>query len=267
MHFWSFWVVLSRTHGSERRCDLEASFGLALGVRLVHKCPRRFADCIRVVELSVGVMCSSLPAFAGFLRYYLPFLRSVRSRLGSSFRSFRLSRFLKRSIHRAGTDNLLSRKMKISLGSQVDGGGHFLNLTSIFGLGTDRSTVSRMGADMLQGHENIHATRRDFYEGSGSRRQPLNQYSLSSHSGSHGTDTIAALPDAASQCQYGDQVLSSTTHSYTGETNQRSWWKLRWRSPAPTGYWDVMSIFRSKEPNNDDKDRESQSEHTRASIR
>ena len=202
-------------------------------------------------------MCSSLPAFAGFFRYHLPFLRSIRSRLGSPFRSFRFSKFLKKSIYRGSTEKISSSNVNVTLGSRVHGRGHFLNLTSIFGFGTDRSTASQLEVDTHRGHDNIHATRRNYYEEVESRQQPLNQYPLSSQSRSNHSDTISALLHSVTpQGQHEDQALFTSTENYADEPSQRSWWWLPRRSRARTGYWEVISVFRSKGPDDQDQDKE-----------
>lgn len=89
---------------------------------------------VSVVELCVGVMCSCLPSFAGFFRYHLPLLRSVMSlfgSLGSKLRGRSLSKPFSQLGGTGASKKLSTKDIKVTLGSRIDGKGHFLNTGSV----------------------------------------------------------------------------------------------------------------------------------------
>ena len=259
MHLWGFWVVLPGPLRTQRRRYVETCGGLTLGVSLSSAKLDTPLTCIRVVELAVGVMCSSLPAFAGFFRYHLPLLRSIRSRLSSTFRSFHFPKLLNRSSDRGSTEKLASGNIKITLGSRVDGRGHFLNMTSIFGKGTQRSAVPQTATDTLESLDHSQATRRYFYEEMKSPQQAFVQYPAPTHSQPSEADIITSVRYSAEPgSAVWDNTFSSTSSPSHDDTIQRSWWRLPWRSPPRTGYWDLMSVFRSRGPNDGDEGKDLQ---------
>lgn len=214
-----------------------------------------------VVELSVGVMCSSLPAFAGFLRYHLPLLKSIRSRLSSTFRSLRLSNLFNRSSDRASTEKLSSGNVKITFGSRIDGKGRFMNMKSMFGRGTERSMDSQIEAHTLQSDDSNNKTLRYFYEVE-SCQQPSAHGPKSSQSQSSVTDMISTPPHHSTPHEHTwDQGTISNSAEPNDKSTQRSWRRLPWRLRDPTGYWDLMSVFRSKGSRDGDEEKVLQSGH------
>ena len=265
MHLGSLWSILSCSHGTQRRRHLEARYGLALGVRIGPARAQWISlTCHRVVELSVGVMCSSLPAFAGFIRYHLPLFRSMRSRLSSTFRSIHFSKVLNRSSDQGSTEKLASGNAKVTLGSRVDGRGHFMTMTGIFGKeGTEQSTVSQLEDDPLPSCDRTdNATRRHFHEEMVSPQQSLIQYPAPPDSRPSETEMTTALPRKLEQHgQDRDHTIPSASGTYDDDPTQRTWRRLRWRSSARTGYWDLISGFRSRGADSRDETKELQVEH------
>lgn len=87
-----------------------------------------------VVELCVGVICSSLLSFAGFFRYHLPLLRSIMSpfgSFGSKVRPSLLKPFSQSGDH-SPSKKLFTKDKKVILGSRIDGKGRFLSTGSLF---------------------------------------------------------------------------------------------------------------------------------------
>lgn len=79
-------------------------------------------------------MCSCLPSFAGFFRYHLPLLRSIISlfgSFGSKLRGLSLSKPFSQSGGSGASKKLLTKDIKVTLGSRIDGKGHFLNTESV----------------------------------------------------------------------------------------------------------------------------------------
>ncbi|KAL8676658.1 MAG: hypothetical protein Q9186_006842 [Xanthomendoza sp. 1 TL-2023] len=84
-----------------------------------------------VVELHVGVMCGCMPAFAGFFNYYLPLLRSFGSFFSSRVKGFSLLKLSSRpSSSESSSKRLTTKDIKVTLGSRIDGHGHFINPTT-----------------------------------------------------------------------------------------------------------------------------------------
>lgn len=80
-------------------------------------------------------MCSCLPSFAGFFRYHLPLLRSIMSlfgSFGSKLRGLSLSKPFSQSGGSGASKKLFTKNIKVTLGSRIDGKGHFLNTGSVF---------------------------------------------------------------------------------------------------------------------------------------
>lgn len=90
----------------------------------------------RAVEINVGIMCGCFPALP-------PILRSVR--LGSAYIHFSDSRIFK-WLHLAGdtseTKSVPSGKMRLTLGSQIKGKGHFFTMRNLFSSRGTNDTTS-----------------------------------------------------------------------------------------------------------------------------
>ncbi|KAL8935781.1 MAG: hypothetical protein Q9211_004519 [Gyalolechia sp. 1 TL-2023] len=121
-----------------------------------------------VVELTVGVMCSCMPAFAGFFHHYLPVLRSVG--LFFSSRARNLSFFKLSSRNRASSSEnpkrrLLTKDIKLTLGTQIDGHGRFLNPKSVSARGEDWVKLDQAASNPPRLHQKPSGTRREWHEG------------------------------------------------------------------------------------------------------
>lgn len=90
---------------------------------------------VRIVELCVGVICSCLPSFAGFFRFHLPLLRSIMSlfgSFGSKVRGLSLPKPFSQSGRSDPSQKPSTKDIKVTLGSRIDGKGHFLGTGSVF---------------------------------------------------------------------------------------------------------------------------------------
>lgn len=86
------------------------------------------AHAFRIVEINVGIMCGCFPAMP-------PIIHSVRSVLGSSKLSLNNSPLFRWRRLRSGdseTKPPSTGRMRVTLGSLVNGKGHFLTLKSLF---------------------------------------------------------------------------------------------------------------------------------------
>lgn len=133
-----------------------------------------------VVELTVGVMCSCMPAFAGFFHHYLPLLRSIGSFFSSRARHFsflKLSSRNRASSDEKNSNRLATSDLKMTLGTQIDGQGRFLNPTSVFAREEDWEKLGRMAHRPPDLHRKPSGTRREWHEG----MAELKRQSLTSH--------------------------------------------------------------------------------------
>ncbi|KAL8927609.1 MAG: hypothetical protein Q9172_001319 [Xanthocarpia lactea] len=128
-----------------------------------------------VVELHVGVMCGCMPAFAGFFNYYLPILRSFGSFFSSRVKGFKLSS--RPSSSESSSKRLATKDIHMTLGSRVDGQGHFLNPTSVFAREEDWLRLGEAAHDPPSLARKPSGTRREWHEG----MAELKRQSLSSH--------------------------------------------------------------------------------------
>ncbi|KAL8638381.1 MAG: hypothetical protein Q9228_004461 [Teloschistes exilis] len=133
-----------------------------------------------VVELTVGVMCGCMPAFAGFFHHYLPILRSIGSFFSSRAKGLN---FLKLSSRPSSSEKPKSSKrldtkdIKMTLGSRVDGQGRFVNVTSVFAREEDWLKLGQAAHNPPSLTRMPSATRREWYE----QMTEMKRQSLSSH--------------------------------------------------------------------------------------
>lgn len=133
-----------------------------------------------VVEMTVGVMCGCMPAFAGFFRYHLPLLRSIGSFFSSKAKSLKFLRLSGRSSRPSSSESskrLATKDIKMTLGSQVDGHGRFMNPTSVFARDEDWARLGQIAHNPPSLARKGSATRREWHEG----MAELKRQSLSSH--------------------------------------------------------------------------------------
>ncbi|KAL8688192.1 MAG: hypothetical protein Q9218_005838 [Villophora microphyllina] len=133
-----------------------------------------------VVELTVGVMCGCMPAFAGFFHHYMPLLRSIGSFFSSRAKGWS---FLKLSSRPGSSENskqskkLATKDIKMTLGSRVDGEGRFMNVTSVFATEDDWLKLGQAAHNPPNLARKPSGTRREWYE----QMTELKRQSLSSH--------------------------------------------------------------------------------------
>lgn len=174
---------------------------LDLGVSLISGCAclgMGNSPSLRVVELTVGVMCSCMPAFAGFFHYYLPLLRSIGSFLSQRVRSLNLLKVSSKSRPSSSENSrrLATKDIKMTLGTQIDGRGQFLNPTSVFAREEDWLKLGQAAFNPPSLERKPSGTRREWHEGMAElRRQSLSSHAPMTMSGKTSVQThIRSLP-------------------------------------------------------------------------
>lgn len=124
-------------------------------------------------------MCGCMPAFAGFFHYYLPLLRSIRSFFSSRVKRFSLLKLSSRPCSSEGSSSkrLATKDIKMTLGSRVDGQGHFINPTSVFAREEDWLKLGQLAHNPPSLARKPSGTRRAWHEEMAERKRQ----SLSSH--------------------------------------------------------------------------------------
>ncbi|KAL8719428.1 MAG: hypothetical protein Q9225_003571 [Loekoesia sp. 1 TL-2023] len=119
-----------------------------------------------VVELTVGVMCSCMPAFTGFFHYYLPLFRSIGSFLSSRMRSLNFLKLSSKSTPSSSESSkrLATKDIKMTLGTQIDGRGQFLNPTSVFAQEEDWLKLGQAAFNPPSLERKPSGTRREWHE-------------------------------------------------------------------------------------------------------
>lgn len=132
-----------------------------------------------------------------------------------------------------------------------------MNTMSMFERGTEQSMIAQTEADLLQSDHSNNATCRYFYEDVESRQQPaIDNDPTSSQSQSSATDAISTLPNYNVRHEHTwDHNVFSDSAELDDKSTQRNWWRLPWRLPARIGYWDLMSVFRSKGSHDGDEEK------------
>ena len=198
-------------------------------------------------------MCSCLVSFPGFIRYHLPLLRSILSFLRSSLRTLNLSRQLERSSHpgsihgstSSSTKRLATKDIKVTLGSQINGRGRFLNPGSVVATDADllpHYDITRNSP--THADSAVEITRRENYE-----RRAEEQHSR-----------VPRPPSLHDQCSQRSQIQVPThpstevgllerggaSRTKDNGDSDNAWWNIcRQPNTTHTDYWDVMSLFRS----------------------
>ena len=248
-----FRPILSNHHGPKQRRDLEAGFCLALGVSTLP------SDCdipltvVSVVELTLGIMCSCLTSFPGFFRYHMPLLESIMSFFSSSLRSLHGSRPLKWSSSPSNTPDgkpssnrrLATKDVKITLGSRVDGRGHFIHSTKVFATDPNSHSLAEGTLNSPTTTDSAHdATRRDYHELVEEQQQSPSRYLPSPYDHhSQGSRTRSA-PHAPTES--GFAIDEPAPKTKLGRIRDSTWWRTHQRTNTTRkGYWDLMSFFRA----------------------
>ncbi|KAL9049292.1 MAG: hypothetical protein Q9206_005599 [Seirophora lacunosa] len=133
-----------------------------------------------VVELTVGIMCGCMPAFAAFFRHHLPLLRSIGSFFVSKAKSLTFPKLSGRSSRPSSSESskrLATKDIKMTLGSQVDGHGRFMNPSRVIARDEDWARLGQMAHNPPSVGRKPAGTRREWHEG----MAELKRQSLSSH--------------------------------------------------------------------------------------
>lgn len=208
---------------------------------------RKLLTVVSVVELTVGIMCSCLTSFPGFFRYHLPLFKSIVSIFNSSFRSLRSSKH-SQSITPNSAQRLATSDVKVTLGSRVDGKGLFMNPESAFATERDPPLPPSIARGPSGLTYQPGPTRREYYEDIA--ECPSLQYPPSIHDHSTQLSTSSCVlrdeelgvpTPSASQCEH-----SNFSRIQQSRFSRIGWWKRpRHSDGARTGYWEVMSFFRT----------------------
>ena len=202
-----------------------------------------------VVELTVAVICSCLTCFPGFFRYLMPLIRSMGSRLSSTLKSLHLTKFTLRSNAPSSNEKLGTGNMKITLGSRVDGKGHFLNPKSIFGTTQRSSDTYEVDHDpsppALKGDQTRRAHHEYMAEARWAQKYPPasddTRFAQTNASWATYQDAELGLPTRTSVLDDAPELV--TTHV---KYNILRSLKVPSRSDhARKGYWNFLSIFDS----------------------
>lgn len=129
--------------------------------------------------MTVGVMCGCMPAFAGFSRQYLPLLRSLGSFFSSRAKGLSFLKLSGRSRPSSSESSkrLATKEIKMTLGTQIDGQGRFMNSTTMFARDEDWAKLGQIAHNPPGLGRKPSGTRREWHEG----MAELKRQSLSSH--------------------------------------------------------------------------------------
>ena len=195
------------------------------------------------MELTVGVICSCLTTFPGFFRYHLPLLKSIVSHFSSYLRSLHLPQSQMKSPSPASPRGLATEDVKVTLGSQVDGRGLFLNLASLFSSQNGTASRSQTMPKSLTTTKQSFATRRQYFEVAESDQ--ARQSHISRDAGhmeawfASGDAELGTIVDRGSS-EDQDQSLRGQKHSSVATEPS----KVAWSNLSRTGYWNVLSLFK-----------------------
>ena len=200
-----------------------------------------------VVELTVGVTCSCLTSFPGFFRYHSPRIRSFVSVFSSSLKRLQYpsqqsrSSNAKPSSSSSSAKKLATKDVKVTLGSRIDGEGRFFTTDtsgSVFAPGEEAWPLPRAV---------YSPTRRDEYEESPHFSQPTDQIPQSFY---QGPSQDSSLDHPVANESFGDKSQDPYRHwppdQESREESRGGWRWWRRGDAGQTGYWDLMSIFRTR---------------------
>ena len=154
----------------------------------------------------------------------MPFIRSIGSRLSSTLKSLHLTKLTLRSTAPSSNEKLSTGNMKITLGSRVDGKGHFLNSRSLFGTTQQSSHVSEVDHGPSPSTLTGEQTRRAHHEFVAESRWPRKYPGTS--------DSTRFAQTDASWTTYGLGLPTRKSVKATSRSGR-----------ARKGYWNLLSIF------------------------
>ena len=193
--------------------------------------------------MTAGVMCSCFISYPGFIRYHMAHLRSILSAVKSGFRRIGLPKSPNGLSAPSSTKGLAIEAVKVTLSSRIDARCPILHPASGFAAEPDWHFLSETSRNSSTRSDN--ATRREYYEclAEKQRSQALRSSSLQSDSVQEGSkQTIFPLGDD-SELSTQEAVSKEKRESTGGSTSGNN---SRYSNTLPTGYWDIMSFFRTK---------------------
>ncbi|KAL9119580.1 MAG: hypothetical protein Q9187_003867 [Circinaria calcarea] len=116
-----------------------------------------------VVELTVGVICGCMPAFASFSRYHLPSFDFFRSLFSWKNKTHTLPKLFSWSSGSEQSKKPATKDLRVTLGSRIDGKGHFINSASVFGKEDDWMKLGDVQFPKTT-YDESNGTRREWHE-------------------------------------------------------------------------------------------------------
>ena len=188
-------------------------------------------------------MCSCFISYPGFVRYHMPHLRSILSAAKSGFRRIRLPKPQNGPSAPSSAKRLAIEAVKVTLSSRIDVRGPMLHPASGLAAESDLFLLSEISRNSSTRSGN--ATRREYYEclAEKHRSQALHSSYLQGDSVQEGSKQTISPIGADSGLHTQEAVPKAKRDSTGGST-----WgnKSRYSNTLPTGYWDIMSFFRTK---------------------
>ena len=178
-----------------------------------------------VIELTVGVVCGSLPAFAGFFRHHLPLLQSITSRFYNLGHSIRLPRNKHHSGELENVEQLIPQHPQYGLRDHEKGQAYSLFTAKYSSRGLKSSNNLYEGKS--RNCNNTRATRRDYYECRESHQQVSVQHPTATYHRPNDTSALTALPPWPSFSSDAHPQQDSFTDSSNVEAaSKHRWWRL-----------------------------------------
>ncbi|KAM0803157.1 hypothetical protein BDR22DRAFT_89564 [Usnea florida] len=187
-------------------------------------------------------MCSCFISYPGFVRYHTPYLRSIFSAVNSGFKRVNLPNPHNGSSPPSKTKKLAIEDVKVTLGSRTYERSAILNPASVFAAEPDWFSLSGMSANSSTCSDN--ATRREYYE-----ELVEKQRSQALHSPSPQSENIqGSINQTLSPlCADSGPTKEAVSKAERGSVGGSAWGNnSRHSNTLPTGYWHIMSLFRTK---------------------
>ena len=188
-------------------------------------------------------MCSCFISYPGFVRYHAPYLRSILSAVNSGFRRVNLPNPHNGSSPPSKTKKLAIEDVKVALGSRIYERSPILNPASVFAAEPDWLSLLETSANPSTRSDN--ATRREYYEELAEKQRSQALPSPSPQSDSmQGNSNQTLSPLCADSGLPTQEAVSKTEQGSVGGSTRGN--NSRRSNTLPTGYWHIMSLFRTK---------------------
>lgn len=189
--------------------------------------------------MTVGVMCSCFLSFPRFCRYHLSAIKSVLAVLRSSLRIFHFPRGRNRSsddISSPGVgSSTLTRPVTRNIRAKSPASAH----------ASDPDWLSPSDSTRNFSPQTINVpepTHREHYEGMAEEQRSHDNSPLASHDQHSRQSRIQNNSPTTTNFR----LPNSRQAPRTKPSHHGAWWKIQRQSNTNlTGYWDVMSIFRT----------------------